>query len=241
MALFPPLSLADLKRLVLQRIQREGSTFVNTTTELVDYLNLAGEEWLAHLQTLREEAFVDNAAVQVPAGAANVELIVAKYMDKLKALSLVYNGYHYPLRPYNNQEVRDTSSRAWTGDDPPGYQLRQSGITFTYGSSQGTWPLWNLHFTHPPDATCTLTMLFRSGWADLNIQTSSVLVQVPFPRGMILKAAQMCLAKEDRDTSRIENEIARLEKQVEIWAEPTDEAGTQGIRDARSNEHWRSW
>lgn len=224
-----PFTVARIKQLVLQRCQLEGSKFINTATELLDYVNLACEEHYAHISSVREEAVLRPATIQVPA-AAKVRL--PSDFDKLSRLDVILGGYRYPLKEIERDDVTRQASGSWSNTYLPKYQLRFSGSVTA---------LWCLYFDLKPASTYTLTMLYRPVWKKVTANLSDV-IRLPFMDGVILRAAKRCLDKKGANTQSIAMDIERLEQKVEIWASNQDENRTRGIRDVREEyDERRRW
>lgn len=210
--------LARVKSLILQRVQREGSTLVNTATELLDYINIAGEEYMSHLQTLRPEAFIKSTTLRV--GSSDRALPAS--FDKLISLHLISNGYRYPLATYDHWDTVSSNTESW-GARAPKYQLRLHSGT------------WHLHFDSAPSPTATLSMLYRVAWVNFTTSAATHTIKLPWIDGLILRAAKLCAQKE-KDwelVGALTGEIERHDKKTEIWASPADEHGTSGFVDVR--------
>lgn len=226
----------QVRDLVIQACDLEN-TSVQTNAELNRHINDAARYVHDFLISTLGYRYSVNEATATTASGTNVYDISATgdFEDSLGnkitdfyrpvGVRVTFDDLSYPLGTFSGiDEVRRTSSTAWG----PGYMPR-------YTFEQVSEAAWKIRFEPTPDAAHVVTVRYHPTAPQYSSDSDSVLL--PFVDLLVYEAARRVQMKNQRDASSLLSERDAIQKRIEDWASPIDQANpetTLRLRQPRS-------
>jgi len=209
---------AQLRDRVRQRADLEN-TSAQVDAELNDHINEGAAYWHDFLiGVLGERYSLTTVSGSTVAGTSSYNIgsaMTFNCTDFYRPINarVTFDSLSFPLAAFNPvDEILSTASTSWGADYLPRYAFEQN--------ADGTNKIL---FDPPPDQAYSITIKYHPAEPVYTAESGAGgVIYMPFPEGIIYKAAIEMKTKERQDASSLEKGLMAIQKRVEDWVGSVD-------------------